>query len=73
MVVAVVRLKEDSTSKSNAELTMEDLRAFLASRLAPYKLPRALLVVKSLPKNAMGKFNKKTLLSELDLADEEKM
>jgi malonyl-CoA/methylmalonyl-CoA synthetase len=63
-VVAIVRLKEDSTSSENKELTMEDLS--LASRLATYKLPRLLLVVKSIPKNAMGKVNKKTLLNELD-------
>lgn len=78
-VVAVVRLKkgegegeEDSSSSNsvNSELTMEDLRTFLAGRLAPYKMPRVLRVVKSLPKNAMGKVNKKTLLKDLGIIDE---
>ena len=81
-VVAVVRLKEggkegeeDSSSSNslNTELTMEDLRTFLAGRLAPYKMPRVLHVVKSLPKNAMGKVNKKTLLKDLGIIDEGKM
>ena len=72
-VVAVVRLKEGSISSKNTEMTIEDLRTFLASRLAPYKLPRTLFLVKSLPKNAMGKINKKTLLQDLGMADENKM
>lgn len=69
VVVAVVRLKEDSTSKSNAMLTIEELRTFLASRLAPYKLPQVLRLVKTLPKNAIGKINKKTLLQDLGIED----
>ncbi|MGH7561440.1 MAG: acyl-CoA synthetase [Gemmatimonadales bacterium] len=38
-----------------ATLTLEALQEWLRSRLAPYKLPGALLAVPSLPRNAMGK------------------
>ena len=34
---------------------LEELRAFARQRLAPYKLPRQLLIVDDLPRNALGK------------------
>jgi malonyl-CoA/methylmalonyl-CoA synthetase len=34
---------------------LEDLREWARPQLAPYKLPRALVVVDSLPRNALGK------------------
>jgi len=36
-------------------LSLEELQAWAKAQLAPYKLPRALEVVKVLPRNAMGK------------------
>jgi malonyl-CoA/methylmalonyl-CoA synthetase len=36
-------------------LTLDELQPWARERLAPYKLPRALLPVASLPRNAMGK------------------
>jgi malonyl-CoA/methylmalonyl-CoA synthetase len=36
-------------------LTLEELQPWARERLAPYKLPRALLAVDALPRNAMGK------------------
>lgn len=36
----------------------EDLRAFAKSRLAPYKVPKDILLVPDLPRNAMGKVTK---------------
>ena len=39
------------------------LRAHGRGKLAPYKLPTAALVVDAIPKNAMGKVNKKELLA----------
>jgi malonyl-CoA/methylmalonyl-CoA synthetase len=41
--------------------TLDELQAFARERLAPYKLPRALRVVEALPRNAMGKVQKKLL------------
>jgi malonyl-CoA/methylmalonyl-CoA synthetase len=38
-----------------ADLTLEGLRAALKDDLAPYKLPRSLLCLPALPRNAMGK------------------
>jgi malonyl-CoA/methylmalonyl-CoA synthetase len=38
--------------------TLEELRAFARERLAPYKLPRAVVLVTELPRNALGKVQK---------------
>lgn len=43
---------------TKTDLTLDDLVAFARERLAPYKLPRALVVVPELPRNAMGKVTK---------------
>ena len=37
---------------------VDELRAFAKERLAPYKVPRSLLIVDELPRNAMGKVTK---------------
>jgi fatty-acyl-CoA synthase len=42
----------------------DDLRAFLAERLARYKLPRSIVVLDALPLTAIGKLDKKLLASE---------
>lgn len=59
-IVAVVRLAEGSE-----RLTLPELQAAVAARLAPYKVPRDVVVVDALPKNAMGKVNKKTLFQKM--------
>jgi malonyl-CoA/methylmalonyl-CoA synthetase len=41
--------------------TLEELQLFARDRLAPYKLPRALRVLSALPRNAMGKVQKRAL------------
>jgi len=46
----------------------EDLRAFLAERLARYKLPRSIIVLDALPLTAIGKLDKKLLAAMEDLA-----
>ena len=48
-VAVAVELRE------TVALPLEDLQAWAASRLAPYKMPRALRTVTALPRNAMGK------------------
>ena len=45
----------------NAEVTAEDLRMHLGSRLADYKVPRRFEVLEQLPTNAMGKVLKREL------------
>ncbi len=48
-IAAAVELREGAT------LTLEELREWAGTRLAPYKLPRVLCPVAALPRNAMGK------------------
>ena len=47
-----------------SELTVEAVRERLRSKLAPYKLPQKVLVVDALPRNAMGKVQKKTVVKQ---------
>jgi malonyl-CoA/methylmalonyl-CoA synthetase len=66
---AVVGLADDTWGESvavaaaletnAASLELEDLRRWAKERLSPYKLPRHLLLVESLPRNAMGKVAKR--------------
>ena len=42
--------------------TLEELRSFIGDRLAPYKHPRALYAVETLPRNALGKVQKHRLI-----------
>lgn len=42
-----------------------DLRAFASKVLAPYKLPTILRILPEIPRNAMGKVNKKSLRKEV--------
>jgi acyl-CoA synthetase (AMP-forming)/AMP-acid ligase II len=44
-----------ATLKENQKLTLEELREFLKSRIADYKIPRLLEVVDALPMNVSGK------------------
>jgi malonyl-CoA/methylmalonyl-CoA synthetase len=48
-------------AKSGARLTDADILAALQSRLARYKIPRRILIVAELPRNAMGKVQKNLL------------
>ncbi len=48
-----------------ASLGIADLRAWCKERLAPYKVPRSLVVVDALPRNAMGKVEKKVLVETI--------
>ncbi|KAL2165329.1 hypothetical protein VTH06DRAFT_626 [Thermothelomyces fergusii] len=44
-----------------------DMRRALKDRLASYKIPQVLKVVDHIPRNAMGKINKKTLVKDIFL------
>eukprot|EP00468_Gymnochlora_sp_CCMP2014_P009576 CAMPEP_0167756752 /NCGR_PEP_ID=MMETSP0110_2-20121227/9556_1 /TAXON_ID=629695 /ORGANISM="Gymnochlora sp., Strain CCMP2014" /LENGTH=487 /DNA_ID=CAMNT_0007642889 /DNA_START=102 /DNA_END=1565 /DNA_ORIENTATION=+ len=59
--VCVIRFRDQKSFFS-----LEELKEFLQTRLASYKIPRELIVVEEIPKNAMGKVNKKTLLQSLN-------
>lgn len=56
-VVAIVVPKKNSGVKVDEQFIKE----FTAKHLVKYKIPRHVLVMDAIPKNAMGKFNKKTL------------
>ena len=46
-------------------LTLHELRAWAKDHMAPYIIPTELRVVDSIPRNAMGKINKKQLLKDI--------
>jgi malonyl-CoA/methylmalonyl-CoA synthetase len=55
------------TTVGNASLELVDLRKWCRDQMAAYKIPKDLHVVPSIPRNAMGKINKKTLMADLGL------
>lgn len=59
-IAAIVSLR-DNTS----ELDIETLKIFCSERIASYAIPTILKIVKDLPRNAMGKINKKELVKAL--------
>lgn len=61
IVAAIVVIKDHSS------LSHDDFREYLKSRLAPYKIPKVFKVVDSIPKNQLGKVNKKTVWADLKL------
>lgn len=55
-VAMIARLKGESET-----ITVDDLREWCETRMSKYKVPSRLLLVEDIPKNAMGKVNKKDL------------
>ena len=47
------------------EVTLEELQAFSKEHLPPYQVPRSAIFVDEIPRNAMGKVNKKQLIKDL--------
>ncbi len=62
-VGAVVIL--DKENIEDGKWTPLDMRRALKGRLANYKIPQVLKVVDHIPRNAMGKINKKQLVKEI--------
>ena len=62
-VIAIVVAREDI---SLPEFTAS-IKAFLKDKLSYYKQPRQYFLVKALPRNHMGKLNKKTIVNELGI------
>jgi malonyl-CoA/methylmalonyl-CoA synthetase len=48
---------------------VDALRGFARERLAPYKVPKQIILVDALPRNAMGKVTKPTVVELFDLRD----
>jgi malonyl-CoA/methylmalonyl-CoA synthetase len=51
-------------------MSLEELQTWAKQFVAPYKLPRRLVVVDSIPRNTMGKINKKDLIRLFDSVNE---
>ncbi len=51
---------------AHAGLSLEELQAWTRARLAPYKVPRELHCMPSLPRNAMGKVKKPDLIRVME-------
>ncbi|KAL8921667.1 MAG: hypothetical protein Q9208_005596 [Pyrenodesmia sp. 3 TL-2023] len=66
-VAAIVVLDPDHKQSGRGGKTwgVMDMRRALKDRLANYKIPQELRVLESIPKNAMGKVNKKALVKEI--------
>lgn len=59
--------ENDEEKRRRADAEASALRAWARERMAEYKVPRAFIFVEAIPRNAMGKVNKKSLRAELDL------
>ncbi|CAN8269251.1 unnamed protein product [Cochlearia groenlandica] len=66
---AEAEAKKTREDESKPVITLEELCGWAKDKLAPYKLPTRLLIWESLPRNAMGKVNKKELKKSLDVQD----
>ena len=56
-----------SISNYVIRLSLDEINQWATSKLASYKLPKKLITVHEIPRNAMGKVNKKSLIRELNL------
>ncbi|XP_028789187.1 malonate--CoA ligase isoform X2 [Neltuma alba] len=61
IIVPEAESKRKREEESKPALTLEELSSWAKDRLAPYKIPTRLFLWDSLPRNAMGKVNKKEL------------
>ncbi|KAF5247314.1 hypothetical protein FANTH_6405 [Fusarium anthophilum] len=67
-VAAVIVL----SSKAGGSITLQSLRSALKARITAYKIPQDMVIVDVLPRNAMGKINKKELVKSV-FGDAEKI
>ncbi|CAL5439752.1 unnamed protein product [Camellia sinensis] len=65
IIVPEVEMKKKQAEELKPALSLEELCTWAKERLAPYKLPTRLFLWETLPRNAMGKVNKKELKKKL--------
>ncbi|KAI4355621.1 hypothetical protein L6164_004375 [Bauhinia variegata] len=65
IIVPEVEAKRKADEESKPAISLEELSSWAKHRLAPYKIPTRLFLWDSLPRNAMGKVNKKELKKSL--------
>ena len=66
--LALTEEEEEEEESGGKGLSLDGLRAFCKDKLASYKIPTKLVILDEIPKNAMGKVNKKSLLSFITVA-----
>ncbi|KVI06006.1 hypothetical protein Ccrd_015693 [Cynara cardunculus var. scolymus] len=69
IIVPDMEIKKVREKDLNPAISLDELRTWAKEKLAPYKIPTRLFLWDSLPRNAMGKVNKKEL--KMKLAAEE--
>lgn len=69
VVVLNDQVKSEAIGKADPPLTLPQLQVWAKERLAPYKTPTRLKVWETMPRNAMGKVNKKELKKLLTSPD----
>ncbi|PHT28824.1 Malonate--CoA ligase [Capsicum baccatum] len=65
IVVPEAEIKRRRDEELKPALTLQELSDWAKEKLAPYKIPTRLFLWESLPRNAMGKVNKKELKRKL--------
>ncbi|XP_042049483.1 probable CoA ligase CCL8 [Salvia splendens] len=65
IVIPDAEIKRKGDEELKPALSLEELSTWAKEKLAPYKIPTRLLLWESLPRNAMGKVNKKELKKKL--------
>ncbi|KAK1422475.1 hypothetical protein QVD17_25616 [Tagetes erecta] len=65
IIVPNTEIKETRAKDLKPAITLDELNSWAKQKLAPYKLPTRLFLWDSLPRNAMGKVNKKELKTKL--------
>jgi acyl-CoA synthetase (AMP-forming)/AMP-acid ligase II len=50
-------------SNDPPSINLNEIRAHVAERLADYKIPESLKIVREIPRNALGKIDRKLLLT----------
>ncbi|KIH88259.1 hypothetical protein SPBR_06858 [Sporothrix brasiliensis 5110] len=67
--VGAVVVLQSKGEHATTKWSVMDMRRALKSRLVNYKIPQLLRVVESIPRNAMGKINKKQLVAQVFVDD----
>ena len=62
--IIVAMLRVATTASDDLAIIEQNLRTFVSSRLAHYKNPKLYFFVREIPKNAMGKVNKKQIRAD---------
>ncbi|KAK1362898.1 malonate--CoA ligase [Heracleum sosnowskyi] len=70
IIVPEAEVKRKREEKMMPALSLEELSTWAKEKLAPYKIPTRLILWDSIPRNAMGKVNKKELKNVLAVIED---